>query len=58
MGGQDEPDYKSLMDLQERFEKAMENSLGGSGIVAIDLKNLEIAIRDLNSLVRTCAGPY
>ncbi|TGZ83888.1 hypothetical protein EX30DRAFT_302331 [Ascodesmis nigricans] len=41
-----------LMDLQGSFSTILENSVGGS-VMALDLKNSEVAIRDLNALVKT-----
>jgi hypothetical protein len=44
-------DFPKLIDLQAHFEGVLENSVGGS-VMAMDLKNSEIAVRDLNSLVK------
>lgn len=44
-------DFPKLIDLQTHFEAVLESSVGGS-VMALDLKNSEIAVRDLNSLVK------
>ena len=44
-------DFPKLIDLQSHFTEVLEDSVGGSAM-ALDLKNSEIAVRDLNSLVR------
>lgn len=44
--------FPQLIDLQTSFEGVLENSVGGS-YLALDLKNSEMAVRDLNSLVRS-----
>jgi hypothetical protein len=46
-----EPRYKDLVELQTRFEAIME-STGLDTNIAMDLKNSEMAVRDLNTLVR------
>jgi hypothetical protein len=46
-----EPRYKDLVELQTRFEAIME-STGLDTNLAMDLKNSEMAVRDLNTLVR------
>ncbi|KAK6522784.1 hypothetical protein TWF281_002218 [Arthrobotrys megalospora] len=50
-GDQSPPDYKRLMELQFSFEKILEDSVGGSRL-AYDMKNSEMAVRDLTILVR------
>ncbi|KAK6340249.1 hypothetical protein TWF730_002013 [Orbilia blumenaviensis] len=50
-GEQSPPDYKRLMELQFSFEKILEDSVGGSRL-AYDMKNSEMAVRDLTILVR------
>ena len=44
-------DFPKLIDLQTHFEGVLESSVGGS-VMALDLKKSEIAIRDLNTLVK------
>lgn len=45
-----EPRYPDLVNLQTRFESVMEST--GYGInLALDMKNSEMAVRDLNTLV-------
>jgi hypothetical protein len=45
-----EPRYPDLVNLQTRFEAVMEST--GYGInLALDMKNSEMAVRDLNTLV-------
>lgn len=47
-----EPRYPDLVNLQTRFESLMEST--GYGInLALDMKNSEMAVRDLNTMVRT-----
>jgi hypothetical protein len=46
-----EPRYPELVDLQTRFENVMDSVALGSNL-ALDMKNSEIAVRDLNTLVR------
>jgi hypothetical protein len=43
--------YPELIDLQTRFEQVMESS-ATSAYLALDMKQSEVAIRDLHSLVR------
>ena len=45
------PDYQALVALQVKFEANMESTLTGSGTVSVELRNAQVAIRDLNSLV-------
>lgn len=44
-------EFPKLMKLQTSFEELLEDSVGGT-VMARDLKNSEIAVRDLNSLVK------
>lgn len=44
-------DFPELINLQSNFESILENSVGGSHM-ALDLKNSEVAVRDLSTLVR------
>ncbi|CUS12068.1 unnamed protein product [Tuber aestivum] len=44
-------DFPRLINLQASFEDILENSAGGSSM-ALDLKNSEVAVRDLSMLVR------
>jgi hypothetical protein len=44
-------DFPELINLQSNFESILENSVGGSSM-ALDLKNSEVAVRDLSTLVR------
>ncbi|RPB04507.1 hypothetical protein L873DRAFT_1666644 [Choiromyces venosus 120613-1] len=44
-------DFPKLINLQASFEDILENSAGGSSM-ALDLKNSEVAVRDLSMLVR------
>lgn len=44
-------DFPELINLQSNFESILENSAGGSSM-ALDLKNSEVAVRDLSTLVR------
>ncbi|PVG01093.1 hypothetical protein CPB86DRAFT_781993 [Serendipita vermifera] len=46
-----EPRYMDLVELQTRFEAIME-STGMDTNLAMDLKNSEMAVRDLNTLVK------
>jgi hypothetical protein len=43
--------FPGLIDLQTHFEGVLENNLGGI-MMAMELKNRESAVRDLNSLVK------
>ncbi|KAF8535787.1 hypothetical protein BDD12DRAFT_853812 [Trichophaea hybrida] len=43
--------FPGLIDLQTHFEGVLENNLGGI-MMAMELKNSESAVRDLNSLVK------
>ncbi|KAF8249221.1 hypothetical protein K440DRAFT_660453 [Wilcoxina mikolae CBS 423.85] len=43
--------FPGLIDLQTHFEGVLENNLGGI-MMAMDLKNSESAVRDLNTLVK------
>jgi len=45
------PDFPHLIELQTNFEKVLESSFGGSTL-ALDMKQSEVAIRDLSTLVR------
>lgn len=67
-GGRGEPkisggDFPNLINLQTSFEALLEDSVSGT-IMARDLKNSEIAVRDLNSLVKhsnlecRCESPW
>ena len=47
-----EPRYSDLVTLQTRFESVMESAGLGTNL-ALDLKNSEMAVRDLNTLVST-----
>jgi hypothetical protein len=44
-------DFPRLMDLQSHFESVLDSRVVGS-VMVHDLKNSEIAVRDLNTLVR------
>lgn len=44
-------DFPELINLQSNFGSILENSVGGSHM-ALDLKNSEVAVRDLSTLVR------
>ncbi|CAZ85127.1 unnamed protein product [Tuber melanosporum] len=44
-------DFPKLINLQASFEDILESSAGGSSM-ALDLKNSEVAVRDLSMLVR------
>ncbi|KAG0640912.1 hypothetical protein HOY80DRAFT_883988 [Tuber brumale] len=44
-------DFPKLINLQASFEDILESSSGGSSM-ALDLKNSEVAVRDLSMLVR------
>jgi len=44
-------DFPKLINLQASFEDILENSAGGNSM-ALDLKNSEVAVRDLSMLVR------
>jgi hypothetical protein len=45
-----EPRYPDLVELQTRFESVMESAGLGTNL-ALDLKNSEMAVRDLNTMV-------
>lgn len=45
------PHFPGLMELQGQFGSVLEES-GGAGVMALDLKNSEMAIRDLNTLIK------
>ncbi|CAE6428857.1 unnamed protein product [Rhizoctonia solani] len=45
------PDFPKLASLQSRLEDVMDDS-ASSSIVAVDIKNSEIAVRDLTTLVK------
>ena len=45
------PRYPELIDLQTRFEEIMESSATSANL-ALDMKQSEVAVRDLNTLVR------
>jgi len=46
-----QPRYPELIDLQTRFEEIMESSATSANL-ALDMKQSEVAVRDLNTLVR------
>jgi hypothetical protein len=46
-----QPRYPELIDLQTRFEEIMESSANSANL-ALDMKQSEVAVRDLNTLVR------
>lgn len=46
-----QPRYPELIDLQTRFEDIMESSATSANL-ALDMKQSEVAVRDLNTLVR------
>jgi hypothetical protein len=48
-----QPRYPELIDLQTRFEEIMESSATSANL-ALDMKQSEVAVRDLNVLVRFC----
>lgn len=48
-----QPRYPELIDLQTRFEEIMESSATSANL-ALDMKQSEVAVRDLNALVRLC----
>jgi len=48
---QGQPRYPELIDLQTRFEGIMESSATSANL-ALDMKQSEVAVRDLNTLVR------
>ena len=48
---QQQPRYPELIDLQTRFEEIMESSANSANL-ALDMKQSEVAVRDLNTLVR------
>ena len=48
---QRQPRYPELIDLQTRFEDIMESSATSANL-ALDMKQSEVAVRDLNTLVR------
>lgn len=50
-GNHGNSDFPELINLQSNFESILENSVGGSHM-ALDLKNSEVAVRDLSTLVR------
>ncbi|KAF8705294.1 hypothetical protein RHS03_05302, partial [Rhizoctonia solani] len=45
------PDFPKLVSLQSRLEDVMDDS-ASSSIVAVDIKNSEMAVRDLTTLVK------
>jgi hypothetical protein len=45
-----QPRYPELIDLQTRFEEIMESSATSANL-ALDMKQSEVAVRDLNTLV-------
>lgn len=50
-GKRGKSDFPELINLQSNFESILESSIGGSHM-ALDLKNSEVAVRDLSTLVR------
>src|SRR5260370_29352591 len=48
---QPQPRYPELIDLQTRFEEIMESSATSTNL-ALDIKQSEAAVRDLNTLLR------
>lgn len=49
---QQQPRYPELIDLQTRFEEIMESSATSANL-ALDMKQSEVAVRDLNTLVQS-----
>ncbi|CUA68880.1 hypothetical protein RSOLAG22IIIB_08127 [Rhizoctonia solani] len=51
LGGRFSPDFPGLASLQSRLEDVMDDS-ASSSIIAVDMKNSEMAVRDLTTLVK------